>query len=117
MPFRICDANSERPLKCPRQNLLLLGVEAIRCPIVEGQILRVLNSESVAPADIMIEREAGLQWIAALFDPKSYRPSANLMKRIERMPSVGNVRMIAYADRPIRMPSRPISGKFVSTAL
>ena len=102
--------------KCPRDQLLILCVEANLCDNVVGSILQYVTGQASIPVDIIVDRGINSQWIGVLLDGERTDVAASVVVRIEKHPSVLSAALIDHAGRALLAPGGAVAGSFLALA-
>lgn len=107
---------TEAALKCPREQLLILCVEANLCNDVVGSLLSCVTGQTFIPVDILVDRGIDTQWIGVLLDRERAKIDEHLVIQIEKHPAVLSAALIDHAGRSPLAPDGAVAGSFLALA-
>lgn len=93
------DDNNFRSSKCPREQLLLLRVEAAHCPNVFRHILHFVTAAAAVPVDVTLENGAKRLTIEIVLDRTAIDPTCRFLSQIEDIPAVKSAEFLDYRGR------------------
>src|SRR3546814_20782374 len=88
------------PAKFPRERLILLYIQASRCPHVFDRVLQLVTGAALIPVDVVLEYGTRSIVIEIQFDRARFKPSPWILEQIERIPSVRSADFLDHLRRP-----------------